>query len=329
MFRFAHAPALILLILPLVYLWWLRYRARHEAPRLHYSATSLADAPVSSWRVRLRAVPDVLRWCAWVLLIIAVARPQSGMAQSFIRGEGVDIVLALDISGSMAALDFDPQTRLEAAKAVITTFVNAREFDRIGLVVFAHDAFHHVPLTLDYGVLLRLLDEVQLAPELNLEDGTAIGLGLASAANMLRSSAMASRVIILLTDGANNAGGMPPISAAEAVAALGIRVYTIGVGRSGMVAVRAADGATQMVQSDLDEETLQTIARITEGRFFRAIDLDDLQGVYDQIDRLERSDVERQVFVQWRDLAGPVLLLSLVLLVIERVLRSGVLQVVP
>lgn len=187
--------------------------------------------------MRFRRVPDALRLLAWLLLVMALARPQSGQTQEIIRGQGIDIVLALDISGSMAALDFAPQNRLEAAKGVIADFIARREFDRTGLVVFAQDAFQQTPPTLDYPALLRSLDEVQLA-DLGLTDGTAIGLGLAAAGNMLRQSMAASRVIILLTDGANNAGGVGPLTVAEAVAALGTRVYTIGMGKRSLVPMK-------------------------------------------------------------------------------------------
>ena len=328
-FRFAHPLALLLLLAPPIILalnaryGWLR------ATQVGYSYTRLVEPLTGGWRVRLRLIPDILRLAAWLLLVIALARPQSGQSQQVIRGQGVDIALALDISGSMAALDVGPQNRLEAAKSVIADFVRGRDFDRIGLVVFARDAFHHVPPTLDYAVLLRLLGEVDLAPELGLEDGTAIGLGIASAGNMLRSSTTPSRIIILLTDGANNAGGISPLGAAEAVAALGMRVYTIGMGRSGMVTILDEDGEPILIESDLDEESLQAIADISNGRFFRALDLIDLEQVYDQIDRLERSEIERQVFVRWQDQGLGWASAAFILLLIERFLRLTVFRIVP
>lgn len=282
----------------------------------------------TGWRIRLRRLPNILRALTWCLLIIVLARPQSGNAQEIIRGQGIDIVLALDISGSMGTVDFGDQHRLAAAKDVIQEFVQSRSFDRIGLVVFARQAFHQVPLTLDYSLFSALMDEVTLASELRLDEGTAIGLGLASAANMLRRSDTPSKVIILLTDGAHNAEGISPIDAAMSIALLNIRVYTIGMASDQPVPlVTAPDGSVQFVEGGLDEATLMEIARITGGRYFRAVELSDLQAVYDQINILEKSDIERQVHVNWRDQAVHILLpLCLGLLILERMLRETVFQ---
>jgi Ca-activated chloride channel family protein len=303
---------------------------RVEPTALRFSDVRLVDGMPISWRVRLRRLPDALRLAAWLLLVLALARPQSGRSQEVIRGQGIDIVLALDISGSMSALDFAPQNRLEAARAVISSFVAGRQFDRIGLVVFARDAFQLVPPTLDYPTLLRALDSMKLATQLGIGDGTAIGLGLASSANLMRNDNAASKVIILLTDGANNAGGLGPITAAQMVAALNMKVYTIGMGKTGLVPVPVDDaGNTQMIESDLDEPTLQAVAATTGGQYFRAQDLGDLQRVYDQINRLERSDVQQQIFVRWQEQAWPLLWAALAGLVAERLLRQTVLQTLP
>ncbi|HLV36183.1 MAG TPA: VWA domain-containing protein [Spirillospora sp.] len=328
-FRLAHPAALLLFVLVPFFLWTLR-RTSGTATFRYSDTRLLADLPVN-WRVRLRRLPEILRMAGWVLLVIALARPQAGQTQEIIRGQGIDIVLAVDISGSMGTGDLGGQNRLEAAKRVITDFINAREFDRIGLTVFARQAFHQSPLTLDYGVLAQLLDEVQLASQLGLEEGTAIGLGLASAANLLRDSEALSKVVILLTDGAHNAEGISPIDAALSLAALGIRVYTIGIGDSASAPVIvSADGNAQFVENGLDEATLVRIAEITQGRYFRAIELSDLQAVYDQINALEKSDVERQMFVRWQDQAAGVLLpAGLILLIIERFLRTMTFQTIP
>ncbi len=325
-YRLAHPLALLLLLLPLIYVI-LEWRGSHVNTLLRYSDTRLMGGLPINWQVRLRRLPDVLRALAWLVLILALARPQVGNAQEIIRGQGVDIVLALDISDSMGLEDFGPTNRLEAAKSVIAEFVKAREYDRIGLVVFANEAFHHVPPTLDHDVLIQLLDQVQLASVLGItQGGTAIGLGIASAANMLRDSTAPSRVIILLTDGAHNADGITPIDAALDVAALGIRVYTIGIGSINTDSLITA-GDRQFVGDSLDEGTLRQIADIANGRYFRASDLTDLRDVYDQINRLERSDIERQVYVQWQDSPAALLLpLSLLLLVLERLLRHTIFQ---
>lgn len=326
-YQFAHPVFLLLLFCAPVYIWLVRSR---QQPVMLYSDTRLLEGLKASWRVRLRRLPDVLRVIAWCALVVAIARPQSGQAREIIRGQGIDMVLALDISGSMGALDFDPQSRLEAAKSVISDFVAGREFDHIGLVVFARDAFHQSPPTLDYNILLQRLTEVQLAPRIGLEDGTAIGLGLASAANMLRTSQAPTRIIILLTDGVNNSGAVAPITAAEVVATLGLRVYTIGMGKTGFVPMPIDDlGNTRIIESDLDEPTLEEIARIANGRYFRAVDLSDLQQIYDQIDVLEQSDVERQVFVRWQEQGALWLALGLVLLMSECILRHTIFQVIP
>lgn len=320
-FRFAHPVALIVLLFPLAILLIQRFSGwRFELPMMRYSDVRLVQGLSHTWRVRFRRWPDILRLVAWLFLVIGLARPQGGQSQEVVRGQGVDIILTLDISGSMDNLDFAPQNRLEAAKSVIADFISGRVFDRMGLVVFAEDAFHQTPPTLDYDALLRALAEVRLASELGMGRQTAIGLGLASSANMLRASTAASKVIILLTDGANTAGAIDPVTAAQAVAALGIRVYTIGVG--------TPEFAAESGES-LDEATLQTIASTTNGRYFLARDLVTLQDVYNQIDALERSDVERQVFVQWQEQAGIWLIAAFLLLVGERLLRHTVFQTIP
>lgn len=305
--------------------------------RFRYSDLRLMGDARGGWRVRLHRLPDALRVIAWLLLVVALARPQWGSAREVLRGQGVDIVLALDISNSMAALDFEPRNRLAAAKQVMADFIAGREFDRIGLVVFARSAYHQAPLTLDYDVLRQLLDAVRLVDDIRgpdgsrlLVDGTAIGLGIASSVNMLRSSDSASKVIILLTDGDNNAG-LDPLEAASAAAAFGIRVYTIGVGRPGLVSVPDPSNADEIVQveSDLNEAPLREIASISDGLYFRAEDREALDRIYERIDTLERSDIELEAVVQWQDRASILVVCALCLLVIETILRRTVFQVVP
>lgn len=332
--RFAM-PLLLLGLLLLPLLAWRRrgLQAAGDAPALRYADTRPAEpgdrVPL---RLRLRGLPWLLRMAALGLLVIGLARPQSGHTQEIIEGEGVDIVLALDISGSMASLDFQPENRLEAAREVIRDFVAQRAFDRIGLVVFARTAFDQSPPTVDHVVLERQLDQIELAPELGVEDGTAIGLGLANAAAMLESSEAESRVVILLTDGANNAGEIDPITAATAAEALGIKVYTIGMGRPGPVPV-PVDGffgrRTVMRESDLDEETLRAIAEATDGRYYRATDAQGLAAIYQEIDALERSDVEVRSWARYRELAALFLWPALALLLADAVLRATWLRRLP
>ncbi len=319
-FRFAYPLVLLILVLPVLIYYQpnLRRFWPSSAATMRYSDVRLMRGLATSWRVRLRFLPDVLRWLGWTLLVVALARPQGGRVEQTISGSGIDIVLALDISNSMAAQDFAPQNRLEAAKSVIGDFISRRDFDRIGLVVFARDAYYQAPLTLDYTVLLELLNEVQLVQDVQdsagnplLIDGTAIGLGIASSANMLRSGAAASKVIILLTDGDNNTA-LDPQEAATAAATLGIRVYTIGVG-----------GA------ELNESALQNIASVGGGLYFRADNRQGLEQVYAQIGSLERSDLERRVLIRWQDWAGWVLVPALIVLMVERILRRTLFQVIP
>jgi Ca-activated chloride channel family protein len=266
----------------------------------------------------LRRLPDALRLLGWILLVIALARPQSGTGEERIVGQGIDIVMAMDISDSMAEADFNGLTRFDAAKDVIRDFIDGREFDRIGLVVFAEDAYYQAPPTLDYNILKLTLENVPLAGERGLSNRTAIGLGLASSVNMLRSSEADSQVIILLTDGANNAGEIDPISAARIAATFGFRVYTIGMGTNEVAA-----------ENSLDEDTLRQIADITNGRYYNALTLSDLQNIYDQIDRIERSPIERQLNIRWQDRASIALVLALILLLLERFLRHTLFQTIP
>lgn len=325
-FRLAY-PFLLILIPLGLYAFW-RWRAPSVA--LRYSDVRLMANLPESWRIKLRFLPDTLQILVWVLLVMALARPQTGNAVDVIRGEGVDIVLVVDISMSMAALDFEPQNRLEAAKVVIADFISQREFDRIGLIVFAKNAYHQAPLTLNYTVLLRLLDEIQLVSEVlgDQLDGTALGLGIASAANMLRASDAPSKVIILLTDGNNNRG-VDPLLAAEAASTLGMRIYTIGMGRPGLVDIPPREDGITQIESDLNEPNLRQIASIGDGLYFRAEDTAGLQQIYNQINRLERSDAERRLFVRWQDRADVLLIPILVLMLTERLLRLSVFKVIP
>lgn len=323
MFRFANPWWLtVLLFLPPL-AWWL-WR-KQCVTTLRYSAVELAADLPRTLRQRLHRLPLVLRFLVLPLLILGLARPQMGQQQEVIRGDGVDIVLALDISGSMAALDFPPENRVEAAKAVIGNFIGTRRYDRIGLVVFARNAFSQSPPTFDYRTLRTLLAGILPAPELGLEDGTALGLGLAQAATMLQDSTAESRVIILLTDGVHNAGQIDPLTAAQTAKALDIRVYTIGMGRPGQVQMPVDDpllGRTiRWVESELDEETLRAVAESTGGLYFRATDGAGLAEIYNQIGQLETSEIEIEVFTTFTELVWWVLIPASILLLLEFLLR--------
>ena len=333
-FRF-ESPWLLglLLLLPVLAAWPVLARKWSRPSGLRYADVKLAAKPTRSWRIALRPTLTALRILAMALIVIAVARPQTGQAREIIKGEGVDIALALDISGSMASLDFEPQNRLEAAKDVIADFVQGRPYDAIGLVVFASDAFSQSPPTTDHNVLIRLLDRSKLATDLGIDDGTAIGMGLANASNMLKDSDAKSKVVILLTDGVNNAGQIDPLTAAEAAEVLGIKVYTIGMGRPGQVPVPMVDafGRQQITyqESQLDEATLQEIATVTGGRYFRAEDTSGLKEIYDEIDSLEKSQIEVERFTRYQELMGWLLLPALGLVVSESFLRKTVFRKLP
>ena len=262
-----------------------------------------------AWGARVRGAlvrsVTVLPWVALLIALAALARPQRGLRLSEIESKGVDIVLAIDISGSMSAEDFLPLNRLHVAKETAREFIRARPHDRIGLVGFSATAFTQCPLTLDHDALLELLDGLDFTLT---QDGTAIGMALATAAGRFRGSKTASKVVVLLTDGANNSGAIDPLSGAELCRALGVKVYTVLVGRGGVVPVetRADDGTvrTEMQEFEVDPPTLQAIAARTGGRFFRATEAAALSGIYAEIDRLERSPVKSVEYREYRDL-GP------------------------
>lgn len=327
--HFASPWLLLLLAAPilLALLPWLS-RRRSQPATLQYSDLRLTTYLRPSLRQRGRYVLPVLRYVALALLVVALARPQAGSAREVISGEGVDIAIVLDISGSMAALDFEPN-RLGAAKQVIRDFIRERQYDRIGLVIFATEAFSQVPPTLDYKVLERVLDETQVSWDIGLDSGTAIGLGLANGANMLRDSEADSRVIVLLTDGANNSGQIDPMTAAEITKALDIRVYTIGAARPGPAPLPFPDGHVEYRDSEIDEETLQQIADLTGGLYFRAEDTRGLRQIYDTINQLERSKVEVRTFTRYNELATWLILPAAILFVGELLLRRTLFRTLP
>jgi Ca-activated chloride channel family protein len=328
-YRFESPWLLLLLLVPLLLaLRPLLSRKSVRVATLQYSDLRLTHHLSRSIRQRIRFVLPVLRLLALALLIVALARPQSGNAREIISGEGVDIAIVLDISGSMAALDFDPN-RLGAARQVLHDFIDQRQYDRIGLVIFATEAFSQVPPTLDYDVLKRILDDTQVSWDIGLDSGTAIGLGLANGANMLRDSEADSRVIILLTDGANNSGQIDPLTAAEIAKALDIRVYTIGAARPGPAALPFPDGRIEYRDSEIDEETLKEIAEITGGLYFRAEDEVGLQEIYNTINELERSQVEVRTFTRYTELATWFVLVAIGLLILEIILRRTILRKIP
>ena len=270
----------------------------------------------STRKERARHLPFILRMAALALLIFALARPQATSHGENVYSEGIDIILALDISGSMLAEDFHPN-RIEAAKAVAQEFIDGRTNDRIGLVIFASESFTQCPLTVDYGVLKNLLKPV--TPGM-IEEQTAIGLGIANGVARLKDSKSKSKVIILLTDGVNNSGEIDPITAAQMAASYGIRIYTIGVGTKGEAPtpVQTQFGTRyQMVESDLDENALTKVAELTDGKYFRATDNTTLEKIYKEIDRLEKSRIEVRSYRRFTEMFYSYVGFALLLLMVD------------
>ncbi|MDE6446444.1 MAG: VWA domain-containing protein [Alistipes sp.] len=328
-FHNPHLLWLLVLLLPLAghYVW--RTLRGGAAIRIS-SVDGLADAP-KTLRRYLRHLPFALRTTALGLLIVALARPQAIEEYSNTSAEGIDIVLALDVSTSMLARDFKPD-RITAGKEVAGAFIADRTGDRIGLVAFAGEAYTQSPLTTDQGTLQTMLQRIRCGV---IEDGTAIGHGLATAINRLRESEAKSKVIILLTDGVNNRGEMAPLMAAEIARTQGIRVYTIGVGTQGMAPYPAYDiygtpvGGTVMMKVEIDEKTLRSIAETTGGRYFRATDKDKLKAIYDEINRLEKSKVEVTEHVSYHELFLAWLLWGIGLLTAEFLVATLLLKRIP
>jgi Ca-activated chloride channel family protein len=308
-----------LILIPIIILYYFR-RAQRQWSDFRYPSLSLIKQLPKTTIQRFRHLPAVLRWVALALLIVALARPQRTSSEEQISTEGIDIVLTLDISTSMAAMDFQPDNRLEAAKKVAAEFVDNRTSDRIGLVVFAAQSFTQCPLTLDYRVLKDLMSKVQMGM---VEDGTAIGMAIANGVNRLRDSKAKSRVMILLTDGQNNRGELDPVTAAQTAAALGIKIYTIGVGTKGMAPYpQQTPFGTRTVQIpvNIDEDMLRQIATITHGRYFRATDTKELEQIYQEINRLEKSKIDVTHYRRVAELFYPYLALALLCLAVEAIL---------
>jgi len=328
-FRFED-PLFLLLLGALPPLgWWYAVRGRRRRESLvHPDAAGLGRAGAGEGRW-LQHVPAALRGLALLCLVVAFARPQTGVTGENVVTEGVDIVLALDISSSMLAEDLAPN-RIEAAKAVAADFAAGRRDDRIGLVIFAGKAFTQAPLTLDRSVIASLIGELEVGM---IEDGTAVGMGLATAVKRLRTSEAVSKVVVLLTDGRNNRGEIDPVTAAQAAQALGVRVYAIGAGSRGAARVPATDrlGNRRYVtmRVDVDEPTLRATAETTGGRYYRATDRESLEAIYREIDELETTEIQVENFTSYGERFRIPLLAGLVLLLAELVLGRTWLRTLP
>ena len=317
----------LLLIIPVLIAWYI-FRGMKIQTSVKYSSINIFKDVPATLRERIRHIPFAVRLIALGLLIIALARPQSFTSGENVTTEGIDIAMVLDISGSMLAEDFKPN-RLEAAKNVIDNFVEGRTSDRIGLVIFSREAFTQCPLTIDYNVMRNLLLDIRTGM---IEDGTAIGNGIANGVNRLKESDAKSRIIILLTDGINNAGEVDPRSAAEIAKAFGIRIYTIGVGTRGEAPypVQTPFGTRyQMVPVEIDETLLKEIAGITGGQYFRATNNRALAEIYEKIDQMEKTKIEITSYKNASEKYHSWLWGGLILLLVELGLSKTILRKLP
>ena len=322
---------LLLLILPYI-VWYVMWRKKSE-PTIRMSDTFAFRYAPRSWKVLLMPLQLLLRIAAFTLLVIALARPQTHDSLKNETIEGIDMMLAMDVSTSMLAEDLSPN-RIEAAKSVAAEFIAGRPNDNIGLTIFAGEAFTQCPMTIDHAALLSQLKNVRtdIAARGLIEDGTAIGMGLANAVGRLKDSKAKSRVVILLTDGSNNRGDISPMTATDIAKSLGIRVYTIGVGTNGMARYPiAAGGQTQYVQIpvEIDTKTLGDIARGTDGKFYRATNAKELREIYHEIDKLEKSKIDVQHFSRRYEAYQPFALGALLALLLEVLLRITIFRRIP
>ena len=326
---FANPTYLYLLLLLTPLIGWYIYKLSKSQASMQVSSSEVFQLPEArSWKIYLRHVPFLLRMVLIALLIVVLARPQSTNSWQNSSTEGIDIMLAMDISSSMLAQDLKPN-RLEAAKDVAASFINGRQNDNIGLVVFAAESFTQCPLTTDHTVLLNLFKDIQ--PGI-IQDGTSIGLGLANAVSRIKDSQAKSKVIILLTDGVNNAGEIAPVTASEIAKTFGVRVYTIGVGTQGEAPYpfQTAFGIQyQNVPVEIDEPTLKQIAATTGGQYFRATDNASLKAIYEEIDQMEKTKISVQEYSKKQEEYMQWALLVLLLLLVEVLLKNTLLRNIP
>jgi Ca-activated chloride channel family protein len=313
---------LLLILLPII-LWWQWKQKAKQQPSFRLTSLYFISAQKPSFRLRFRPALVLLRSIAFVALVVALARPQSSNVSESVDSDGIDIVLSIDVSGSMMAEDLKPN-RIEAAKKVAIDFVDKRANDRIGLVIFSGESFTQCPITIDHNIVKEQIDAMKSGM---LQDGTAIGMGLATAVDRLRNSKAKSKIIILLTDGVNNTGLIDPSTALEIAKAYKLRVYCIGVGSRGEAPypVQTPMGIQkQMVPVEIDEALLKNISTQTGGKYFRATSNNSLSSIYKEIDQLEKSKVEVSSFKHFTDLFLPFALIALLCLALEMLLRYTV-----
>ena len=331
--EFANKEYLFLLLLLIPYLiWYVMYRKKTE-PTIRMSDTFAFRYAPKSWKVRLMPLSLLLRMLAFVMIVLVLARPQTQNSWKNKSVEGIDIMLAMDVSTSMLAEDLKPN-RIEAAKQVASEFIVGRPNDNIGLSIFAGEAFTQCPMTTDHASLMNLLQNVRtdIAARGLIEDGTAIGMGLANAVSRLKDSKAKSKVVILLTDGSNNRGDISPMTAAEIAKSLGIRVYTIGVGTNKVAPYpMPVAGGVQYVNIpvEIDNKMLSEIAVATEGDFYRATNTKELRKIYQEIDRLEKSKLNVKQFSKKYESYQPFALIAVLALLLEILLRITIFRRIP
>ena len=322
---------LLLLLIPYL-LWYILYRKRSE-PTFTMSDTYAYNSIKKSWRMRILHLPVFLRIVTFICIVIILARPQTHNSWGNKSVEGIDIMLAMDVSTSMLAEDLKPN-RMEAAKKVAAEFISDRANDNIGLTIFAGEAFTQCPMTTDHASLLNLLQGVRtdIASRGLIADGTAVGMGLANAVSRLKESKAKSKVIILLTDGSNNMGDISPLTAAQIAKSLGIRVYTIGVGTNTVAPYAVTVGGTTQyvnVPAEIDTKTLKDIAQSTDGGFYRATNNAELKEIYNDIDRLEKTKMDVKKFSKRYEAYEPFALIAILSLLLEILLRLTILRRIP
>ncbi len=316
----------LLIIVPLMAVWYWFNQSKTNA-EMQVSSTSVFEKNRKSIRQYIYYILPVLRLLAIALLIVALARPQSSTSSQDVSIEGIDIVMALDVSGSMLAQDLKPD-RLEAAKTVASEFFDGRPNDRVGLVIFSGETFTQCPLTTDHSIIKNLFKDIKSGM---IQDGTAIGDGLATAVNRLKESEAISKVIILLTDGVNNSGSIDPVSAAEIAKLYGIRIYTIGVGTIGMAPypVQTAFGTEYRdVEVKIDEELLKQVTKMTDGKYFRATSNQKLREIYAEIDQLEKSKIDVTEFRRKTEEFFPLAIIAFALLALEFIFRKTIFKTI-
>jgi Ca-activated chloride channel homolog len=325
-FTFAYKPLLLLLIFVAA---WAVIKYRKGMPGLIHSMTHRLAKLTNDYSKIAGRLPLLLRTAALTLLVLAMSRPQLYNVSRDTRSPGVDIVLCLDTSGTMEALDFELNsqrvTRLTAVKKVVTDFIKKREHDRIGLVVFGTEAYTQSPLTMDKGLLLALIDKLEIGMA---GDATAIGSAIAVAGKRLKDLEAKSKIMVLLTDGRNNTGDITPEQAADAVKAFGVKIYIIGVGGKGPAPIKFR-GGIGYIDVDLDEMTLQKIATIGSGKYFRASNSRELAEIYGIIDKAEKRDIKVKEFFHFKELYLYFLVPALILLMLELILKMTVLRIIP